>query len=148
MGPQGPQGVAGATAAKGDRGEKGDKGDKGDTGATGPAGAQGPAGPKGDSTIAGAITKLTAPDTRSTNGTPQSYWGQGPGVYPEFKLASAIGIPGGSGFGMLETSVPWWDPSGGSITQEFKQGITVKKRQSTGTGDWRSGANHTWTAWV
>ena len=147
-GPMGPVGPAGAASAKGDRGPPGDRGLPGPAGPAGPQGVAGPKGDKGDPGSGGAVTKLTAADTRSTNGSPQSYWSQGPGVYPEFKVATAIGIPGGSGFGMLETTVPWWDPSGGSIVQEFKQGTSVKKRQSTGPGGWQSGASHTWTAWV
>jgi hypothetical protein len=143
MGPTGPSGPASTVP-----GPKGDKGDPGQPGQPGQAGQKGDKGDKGDPGSAGAVTKLTAPDTRSTNGSPQTYWSQGPGVYPEFKVATAIGIPGGSGFGMLETTVPWWDPSGGSIVQEFKQGTNVRKRQSTGSTDWRQGAAATWGPWA
>jgi hypothetical protein len=64
------------------------------------------------------------------------------GLSTEFKAARTMGLPETNGpWGMLETSVPWWDPSGGSIIQEFKQGTVFKKRESVGT-------TNTWSAWV
>jgi hypothetical protein len=131
-GPQGPQGVAGATAAKGDRGEKGDKGDKGDTGATGPAG-QGLPGPKGDKGDRGPEgppgTKMGIPDTRNLDDSPATYWSKGPGVYTEFKWAPNVGLPQQIHL-TLETTVPWFDDSGGPILQEAKNGQTRWTRSS------------------
>ncbi len=137
VGPQGPQGPVGAASTvPGPKGDPGQPGQPGRPGEPGPKGDQGPAGP------VGPASKLSTVDTRWTNDTPQAYWNKGMGLSTEFKAARTMGLPETNGpWGMLETSVPWWDPSGGSIIQEFKQGTVFKKRESVGT-------TNTWSAWV
>jgi hypothetical protein len=173
-----PYGLKGDKGDKGDPGTPGGPGPKGDTGAPGAASTvPGPAGPagqtgatgaastvpgpkgdkgdKGDPGPAGVATKLAAVDTRTTNDSPLTYWAKGMGVYPEFKSAASLGLPTtGGAFGMLETTVPWEDATGGPIVQEFKQGTSFKKRQSTITynwqprpGAWSGGITHTWGPW-
>jgi hypothetical protein len=145
-GPQGPTGVAGPTGPIGPQGPIGPKGDKGDKGEKGDKGDKGDRGEPGTS---GNVTRLASSDTRNVNASPSSYWARGMGLYVEFKASAAIGIGNrASGtFGTLETTVPWGDPSGGPIIQEFKQGGNVRKRQSTGPAGAGTAAQHAWTAW-
>ena len=118
-GPMGPAGPAGAAAAKGERGEKGDPGVKGDVGPGGPPGPAGPAGAKGDAGPAGLSTKQTVLDTRDANDLPQTYYGKGPAVYNEFKKSGVVGLlgPWWGEYVTVETTVPWWDQSGGPVIQ-------------------------------
>jgi hypothetical protein len=145
QGPMGPVGPAGAAAAKGDRGEKGDPGPKGDVGPAGPQGVAGPAGAKGDP--GPPSLKTAIPDTRNINDSPQKYWEKGPGVYNEFKWAPSVDMPTFQGHVVLETTVPWPDPSGGPIRQQLTEGAGSMLRQSTGPTDWKSAAQHKWTPW-
>ena len=162
QGPKGETGPAGAPGPKGDKGDPGaastvpgPAGSAGQTGATGAAstvpGPKGDKGDKGDPGPAGVASKLAAVDTRTTNDSPQTYWSKGMGIYPEFKSATAVGLPTTGGpFGMLETTVPWADSTGGPIVQEFKQGTIFRKRQSVSSWTWRLGAfqtTHTWGPW-
>lgn len=144
-GPTGPPGPPGPQGERGLPGQAAAAGAPGKDGAPGPPGPMGPMGPPGPAGPSDA-TRLQIPDTRNTNELPIGYWQRGSGVYSEFKDSSAVGVPGG-GFGVLETTVPWYDPSGGPILQEFKQGTAVKKRSSTGPGGWTEGAKSTWGSW-
>jgi hypothetical protein len=49
--------------------------------------------------------------------------------------------------GALTTTVPWSDPSGGAIRQEFVVGSEKWTRASTGPDGAQTGSQHTWTAW-
>lgn len=138
MGATGPQGPTGPEGRQGNAGKDGVDGSPGGPGSTGPTG---PIGPE-------KATKLVIPDTRSKNDSPAAYWSKGPGVYNEFKQATSIQSPVSSGYGTLETTVPWHDPSGGPIIQEFKQGTTTKRRQTAGPTGWQDGAKATWGAWA
>jgi hypothetical protein len=137
-GPQGERGIPGAAAAAGARGPSGAAGPAGPPGSPGGVGPAGPAGPAGPvSTIA---TKIAIPDTRNTVELPSAFYARGQGVYTEFKDTAAPGFfPDGSGFGILETTVPWPESSGGSIIQDLRIGINRYKRASTGPS--------TWTVW-
>lgn len=148
-GDPGPVGPAGSAAAKGDKGDKGATGDRGPAGPQGPAGAVGPAGPKGDKGDKGDVGPVgekgipgstwdTILDTRTVNSTPGDYWKRGAGVYREFKTPSVIGLTWGGipGFGTLETTVPWGDPTGGPIRQKFIAGAVTFERISATTTTW------------
>lgn len=156
-GETGPAGAAGPGGAAGPAGPPGTKGD------TGPAGVAGPAGPKGDTGATGPTgatgatggmnpnaSRLQIPDTRKADDSPATYWGRGPGVTTEFKESQTVGLSALGGYGTLETTVPWFDPTGGPIIQEFKKGTTVRKRQSTGPTPptVSSGPASTWGAWA
>jgi len=126
IGPTGPTGLRGAT------GPTGSNGLNGLDGATGSAGPAGPPGPV--STIA---TKIAIPDTRNIVELPSAFYARGQGVYTEFKDTAAPGFfPTPSGFGILETTVPWPESSGGSIIQDLRLGLNRYKRQSTGPSTW------------
>lgn len=61
-------------------------------------------------------------DTRYDNQAPSWYWANYPlKVEKEFKLSANLGIPQATvdTLGILETAVPWYDPSGGPIQQRF-----------------------------
>ena len=148
IGPKGEKGDKGDIGPAGPQGPVGVAGPAGPVGPVGPAGPTGPAGPQGAPGVVGNVTRLASLDTRTVNASPNSYWGRGMGLYVEFKQASTLGISSPSGmFGTLETTVPWADPSGGPIIQEFKQGATVRKRRSAGPTGAATGPQHTWTAW-
>jgi hypothetical protein len=148
---QGVPGTAGSSVGvvgpKGDKGNKGDKGDKGDEGAQGPIGPRGsagangapgangvpgPAGPKGDTGPSGKdgglSGKMLIQDTRNENLSPEQYLAKGMGVYHEFKDGNSLNLPGG--WVKLETTVPWWDWTGGNITQESKGPWAMYRRWS------------------
>lgn len=158
--------LKGGIGPKGDKGDKGEKGDKGDQGERGQvstndtnfinsvksvvSGLLGDYAKKSDVT---APEKDAIVDTRSTNLTPGEYWKKGPGVYRELKQGSSIGSPAGNnGFGPLETTVPWYDPSGGNIIQEFKIAGSGDKpvvftRQTQGDHYWDKPNVPTWGGW-
>ena len=140
QGPMGPVGPAGAAAAKGDRGEKGGPGVKGDVGPAGPQGVAGPKGDKGDKGDRGEpglSTKQTIVDTRTLNETPKQYYAKGPGVYNEFKQTTVLGLGWAGTFGTLDTTVPWWDESGGPVRQVLTTNTGgVWRRRSTGPTTW------------
>ncbi len=148
-GPVGPQGQIGPASTvagpTGPAGPAGQAGVPGAPGAPGPAGAPGAPGAQGPVGPAGLSTKLNIQDTRNTDELPPHYWRQGMGMYSEFKKTSAVNrdAAGVSEYGVLETTVPWHDGSGGPILQEFKIGARSWKRQSTMV----SGRNG-WTPWV
>ena len=152
-GAQGPPGTAGTTVGvvgpkgdKGDQGEKGDRGLQGVPGVAGPAGLQGPAGPNGLNGQQGPAGPAGAPgtypgkipifDTRGANDAPSTYFSKGMGKYDEFKHTNVIGLPSSYGeYAEVETTVPWWDASGGKVIQ------------STPDGHHRTGTGSIWTAW-
>jgi hypothetical protein len=58
------------------------------------------------------------------------------GKYDEFKHTNVIGLPSSYGeYAEVETTVPWWDDSGGKVIQ------------STPDGHHRTGTGSIWTAW-
>ncbi|MFH3675760.1 hypothetical protein WAH59_21580, partial [Acinetobacter baumannii] len=66
-------------------------------------------------------------------------------VVTEFKSGSSVGSPGGNtGYGSIETLVPWNDASGGPIIQKWSSGpeSNTRYRQSVG-----SDATATWGPW-
>lgn len=76
-------------------------------------------------------------DTRSTNENPQWYWDRyKTQVVEEFKGRATIGVTGSATYGMLRTTVPWTDSSGGSIIQEFVSADGVYDRRSTSGTAW------------
>ncbi|MDC5355693.1 carbohydrate binding domain-containing protein [Acinetobacter baumannii] len=93
------------------------------------------------------LDRVTIPDTRNTNQPPKYYWDNYPrSVVTEFKSGSAVGSPGGNtGYGAIETLVPWSDASGGPIIQKWSSGpeSNTRYRQSSG-----SGATATWGPWT
>lgn len=62
------------------------------------------------------LKQLKIHDTRNDNKNPQHYRSMGQGVYREFKLNNKFGL-GNSGYFVLQTTVPWPDTTGGSVTQ-------------------------------
>jgi hypothetical protein len=125
-GPTGP-GSVGAKGAMGPTGPVGERGAKGDQGIAGQAGAAGK-----DGTYPG---KVPIDDTRWANLTPGQYYAKGMGKYSEFKHTAAVGLPSSLGeYSEVETTVPWWDTSGGPVTQ------------TTPSGHVRSG-KATWNNW-
>ena len=91
-----------------------------------------------------AITEAVGvKDTRNTNENPQWYISNYPRrTVQEFKFGTNIGIPGAASgkYGVLETKVPWHDPTGGYPTQKFTS-------ENTDTY-YRSGTSTTaWSAW-
>ncbi|AND75265.1 tail protein [Acinetobacter phage vB_AbaM_ME3] len=83
---------------------------------------------------------LQLPDTRDVNQPPSWYWANYPRrKVQEFKTGSAIGSPGGiTGYGVLETTIPWNDSSGGYIIQVWTAGdsLNTHTRFSVGTTGW------------
>jgi hypothetical protein len=156
-GPAGTPGTPGTPGIPGSVGPAGTPGEAGTPGAAGAAGATGPTGARGAPGTATPTDKSTILDTRSTNDPPRVYWGKGMGVYREFKLATAIGLTAtpviGGSFGFLETSVPWWDPTGSPIEQQYNSGTDSWVRASvtpTNVGNlWEDRAKNasTWGPW-
>jgi hypothetical protein len=124
-------GVVGAKGDKGDPGAAGPKGDQGIQGVAGPIGPAGAAGAAGapgrDATYPG---KTPIEDTRAINLSPAEYYAKGMGKYSEFKSTSTVGLPGG-GYSEVETTVPWWDTTGGPVVQSTPTGLS-----RTGTTTW------------
>lgn len=83
---------------------------------------------------------LQLPDTRDVNQPPSWYWANYPRrKVQEFKTGSVLGSPGGAtGYGVLETTVPWSDNSGGVIIQVWTIGdsLNTYTRYSVGTTGW------------
>jgi hypothetical protein len=69
------------------------------------------------------------------------------GVYSEFKRVYVGGPFQRTLNGALTTTVPWSDPTGGAIRQEFVVGSEKWTRASTGPDGAQTGSQHTWTAW-
>jgi hypothetical protein len=139
VGPAGPIGVAGApSTVTGPTGDRGEDGAKGDPGPAGPIGDQGPKGDQGVRGPAGEFpNKIPIADTRGANDPPTTYYSKGMGKYSEFKHTRAVGLPSSMGeYSEVETTVPWWDTSGGPVTQ------------STPNGFWRSGSGSSWSSWL
>lgn len=134
----GPTGAAGSTGTAGTAGATGPAGSPGAAGAAGATGATGPSGPAGAPGQAAPVDRDAIMDTRNVDLSPAQYYQKGMGVYREFKKRKVIGAPGDSEYGYVETVVPWWDASGGAVTQKFTAGISVLKRSSVGTnwGRW------------
>ena len=95
--------------------------------------------------------KFTIPDTRNDNRPPSWYFANHPrSTVSEFKQADVLGL--GSGFAVLETVVPWGNPSGGRIFQTaYLQDGTVMRRKSDTAHTYTGGVyNYTkdlWTGW-
>jgi hypothetical protein len=160
-GPPGPEGrvgptstVPGPTGPQGRQGDPGRDGAAAAAGATGPAGPTGPQGRQGDPGREGPASTVPGPkgdpgpkgsgaaieDTREVNSPPSYYLRRGMGIYNEFKVLAKIGLPGPVAAGVLETTVPWWDLTGGSIQQRVTTGTQAAKRASKDAD--------TWTPWV
>jgi hypothetical protein len=153
VGPAGPIGVAGAAStAIGPTGARGQEGVRGADGAAGPMGEQGPKGDQGDRGPAGLDgrdgqpgmpgkdgsfpDKVPIADTRGINLSPEQYYSKGMGKYNEFKHTNVVGLPSSLGeYSEVETTVPWWDTSGGPVVQ------------ATPDGHVRSGTS-TWSSWL
>lgn len=86
---------------------------------------------------------LQIQDTRNDNQPPSWYQTNYPRrKVQEFKFGSSIGSPGGTTvYGVLETTIPWSDSSGGSIIQSFSVG------DSLNTYTRYSINPTTWSAW-
>ena len=146
MGPTGPRGVDGSVGPTGAKGEPGAAAAQGDTGPPGRDGRDGSVGPTGSAGVFGGKIPIT--DGRgSTSDTPQDYWKRGMGVYSEFKQVNVGGPFQRVLLGALTTTVPWSDPSGGAIRQEFVVGSEKWTRASTGPTGWQTGPQHTWNVW-
>jgi len=84
------------------------------------------------------------PDTRNENKTPDEYRRKiGKGQIKEFKEASAIGTRLRGFYGVLTTTVPWFDKTGGNVFQDFEASYrgkryVAKRNESNGTS---------WTNW-
>lgn len=91
-----------------------------------------------------ALQLVTIPDTRNVNSTPLEYYTNYPRrVVNEFKYGSSIGSPGGiTGYGVLETTVPWNGDSGGAIQQIF-----TTSDVSSNTWSRYSTSNTAWSPW-
>ena len=91
-----------------------------------------------------ALQLVTIPDTRSVNSTPLEYYtNYSRRVVHEFKYGSSIGSPGGmTGYGILETTVPWNDASGGAVQQIFTMSDV-----SANTWSRYSTSNTAWSPW-
>lgn len=77
------------------------------------------------------------PDTRNVNNPPSWYWSTYPKqVVTEFKYRNVIGAPGTQTYGSLQSTVPWSDSSGGSITQVFRSLDGTYERASISTSAW------------
>lgn len=77
-------------------------------------------------------------DTRNYNQTPRWYRTTYPlQTVKEFKSGAIIGI-GQIGYTVLETTVPWYDTTGGRITQvaTSKDGIVYKRKGSADDNSW------------
>jgi hypothetical protein len=139
---QGLPGTAGSSIGvvgpKGDKGDMGPAGPKGDQGAQGVAGSMGMKGDPGAPGLPGAFpNKVPIVDTRRANDPPTTYYSKGMGKYDEFKHTNVVGLPSSYGeYAVLETTVPWWDPSGGPVIQ------------STPNGFWRTGTGSLWGSWM
>jgi hypothetical protein len=71
------------------------------------------------------------------NDIPTTYYSKGMGKYNEFKANDVIGLPPTMGeYSEVETTVPYWDPSGGPAIQR------------TPLGYWRSGTTSSWSKWT
>ena len=86
------------------------------------------------------------PDTRNENKTPNEYrLKMGKGQIKEFKSASTIGLNiSGVNYGVLTTTVPWPDNSGGNVFQNFEASYggfrhIAKRNESSGSS---------WTPWA
>jgi hypothetical protein len=108
----------------------GPKGDQGIQGVAGPAGAKG-----ADGAFPG---KVPIQDTRTINDPPSAYYSKGMGKYDEFKLTSKIGLPPGTrgAYQAVETTVPWWDVTGGPIVQSTAGGDFRRSYGPTTWGPW------------
>ncbi len=81
-------------------------------------------------------------DTRNDNQTPNWYnTNYSRQTVTEFKFTSAMGITGGSTYGLLTTEVVWNDASGGKIKQTLKDNTDTYTRQS-------NTAHTAWEPWV
>ena len=99
--------------------------------------------------------KFQVPDTRNDNQPPSWYWENYPRqTVTEFKKASVLGLRGGVGnnaFCVMETSVPFTNPTGGQVfqTASLSDG-TVWRRKSdvVYTLETRTYSRDAWTDWV
>lgn len=76
-------------------------------------------------------------DTRNDNNPPSWYRSiKGMGQFTEFKSRTTVQAPGSSGFGTLQTIVPWNDETGGKVTQHFFGNDGTYKRVSLSETTW------------
>ncbi|GEM_PF-319153 len=87
----------------------------------------------------------TVLDTRNVNSPPSYYWAN----YPrrsvrEFKLRTVVGVPAGPTYGVLTTTVPFVNNTGGVIQQVFVSSDEKfsYSRTSTSTTAWSAWANY------
>lgn len=82
------------------------------------------------------------PDTRNNNQSPSWYMANYPKqVITEFKIASKIGLYEES-YAVLETTVPWPDPSGGYPKQRAMISNKIYWRVGTSDAAWGSWQSH------
>ena len=89
-----------------------------------------------------SFIKGNLPDTRNENKNPDEYRKMvGKGKIQEFKTASKVDVSAG-GYGILTTTVPWPDTSGGKVFQRFEKDngdkITVWERTEKDKTSWNS----------
>lgn len=89
-----------------------------------------------------SFIKGNMPDTRNENKNPDEYRKMvGKGKIQEFKIASKVDVSAG-GYGILTTTVPWPDTSGGKVFQRFEKDngdkITVWERTEKDKTSWNS----------
>ena len=111
-----------------------------------------------DQAIASATTQLSSSfdtsiknvgvikDTRNDNQPPSWYWTNHPRITEkEFKYSANLGISQAIAdtLGVLETVVPWFDPSGGAIQQKFTwtDGAYALTRYSISSSAWSAWAS-------
>ncbi len=87
----------------------------------------------------------TVLDTRNVNSPPSYYWANYPSrSVREFKLRTVVGVPAGPTYGVLTTTVPYLNSTGGVIQQVFISSDEKfsYSRTSTSTTAWSAWANY------
>lgn len=88
-----------------------------------------------------AKSQLDVKDTRNDNQNPQWYitnYGTKQREVKEFKLAKTLGLSTNSSYGLLITTIPWEDPSGGWPRQTFEWNQKRYHRDGTSATAWSS----------
>jgi hypothetical protein len=89
--------------------------------------------------------KIPIQDTRNVNDLPSAYYSKGMGKYDEFKRTSTIGLPPARGeYQAVETTVPWWDATGGYVYQETAGGDFRRSYGPSTWGPWGMPAAQQW----
>ena len=95
--------------------------------------------------------KFQVPDTRNDNQPPSWYWeNYKRQTVRELKTNSVIQIPKGW-LSVVETVVPWYDPTGGDIHQTVwrSDGVVFRRKSDVVyTHETRTYSRDTWTDWV